>query len=407
MEPERRCGQCGKAIPWGQVECPFCAERGTFFWSFRRETFLLATLATLLLLFVATGFVARLYHAQEQSLAASWHRRGEAELRAGRANAAIEDFRNALVYARDNTQYRLQLAEALAAAGRVEEARNHLLNLREAEPGNGTVNLELARLAKRQGLVPEALRYFHHAIYGEWDDDPIAHRRQARLELSEFLLRSGMKAEAQAELIALANDLPPDPALHAQVGALLLRAGEYDHAAVLFKQALRLQPNLAEALEGAGETYFEMADYHNAQHYLERAVREDPNAPRASSLLETTEGVLGIDPFQRRLSSQERARRTVRAMKQAVARLESCAASRGIPLAGTSAPTPLQQLWARAQEVQPQVRERVLAREPDRIAPTMDLVFEIERAAEQECGTPQGLDQALLLLARGQGGTRP
>jgi len=324
MEQARKCPQCGQVIPWGQVECPFCAERGTFLWSVRRETFLVFTFVVLIALFIATGFAAKLYHAKEDALAKEWYTRGEAELQAGRADVALEHFRNALAYSRDNALYRLRLAPALVAAGRLQEGRAYLLTLWESQPGSGTVNLELARLAMRQRSVSDALGLSHNAIYGEWDADPAKYRREARLELAEFLLGAGEKTQAQSELIALAADLPRDAELHTQVGTLLLRAGEYDQALKLFRQALSLRPNLPTALGGAGEACFELASYREAQRYLERALRQDPHLSRASTLLETTLRVLSINPFERRLT--ERGQRAVRAFEQARARLRDCAA---------------------------------------------------------------------------------
>lgn len=125
------------------------------------------------------------------------------------------------------------------AAGQLAEARNYLLSLWEREPGNGTVNLELAHLAVRQRSEPDALRFFHGAIYGAWDEDATTRRRAARLELVHFLLDSGDNARAQAELIALAAGLRREPELQTQAGELMLRAGGYEPALTLFRQAWR------------------------------------------------------------------------------------------------------------------------------------------------------------------------
>ncbi len=150
MEPERQCPQCGHKIPWGQTPCPFCPGQGGFLWSLRRDTFLLIIFVFHILLFVITGFTVKVYHEVEKGYAQEWYTRGEEDLRAGRAEAAQADFRTALSYSHDDAQYQLRLAQALMATGHSREkgteARNYLLNMLEHEPGNGTVNLELARL---------------------------------------------------------------------------------------------------------------------------------------------------------------------------------------------------------------------------------------------------------------------
>ncbi len=407
MAAERQCPKCGQVIPWGQVECPLCAEHTSYLWSLRRDTFLLLTLLILFLLFVATGFAIRVYHAQEEAIAGRWFARGDAELRAGQASAAVEDFRNALAYSRNNAQYRLQLDKALLASGRLQEAHARLLALWEQEPGNGMLNLELARLAVRQSSVPEALRFYHNAIYGEWEKDPVEQRRAVRLELAQFLLRSGQKAAAQSELIGLAADLPGDAGLETHVGSLLLTSGEYDQALKLFHDALRLNPRQEAALEGAGEANYHLGNYSEADRYLRRALEVNPNLTRAQTLGAIARLILSANPFQSRLSGQERAKRTFRAFQQALGRLLNCAALHEVNLQEGQESSPLQSLYAQAMVVQPDVRISALTGDPDLRATVMDLVFDIENATARECGQPQGLDLALLLLGRAQGGSHP
>jgi tetratricopeptide (TPR) repeat protein len=268
------------------------------------------------------------------------------------------------------------------------------------------VNLELARLAARDHAVSDALRFYHGAIYGEWDDDPVLRRRTARLELVEFLLDAGQKDAARAELIAQAADLPADPALQTKVGNLLLRVAGYDDALKLFRQALREEPHLAPALAGAGECYFQNGDYAHAERYLGRAVQQDPHLTQAAAMLDTAQAVLNLDPFNRRLDNTERARRAVLAFNSAQARLENCSVQRGIDLK-TPGSDPLQALYALAIELQPRAQPRYLSRDSQLLSQVMDVAFEIEQATAHSCGEAQGLDLALLLMAREQGGSRP
>lgn len=406
MDPDRRCANCGQVIPWGQVKCPLCAEHGGYLWTLRRDTFLLLTVLILIVLFVLTGFAARSYHARQRVLGGDWFARGDKDLGAGRAKAAVEDFRTALVYARQNTLYELKLAQALAAAGRLDEARAYLVTLWEREPGSGTVNLELAHLAVRTQSLPDALRYFHGAIYGEWADDPARRRQAARLELAEFLHQIGERSRAQSELIALAADLPDDPQVVTQVGTLLLQNGEHDQALKLFRRALNQNSRLDAALAGAGEVYFEQNNFTEAQRYLSQAVAENPHLSRAADLLEATRLVLSVDPFERHLGDTERAQRTIDAFNQAMSRLEHCAAQRRLDLKAEGSDE-LQKLYTQAVKLQPRLRKSSLDAHSALLFSVMDLVFEIEKVAQRECGEPQPLDKALLLVARAQGGARP
>ena len=404
MQAERRCEQCGQMIPWGEQKCPACGESDRFFWSVSRNELLLLSVLVLIILFSVTTFLVKAYRAKERDLAQQWYVAGERELTAGRAEAAVEDFRSSLVYSRNNPLVELQLAHALAAAGHLHEARAYLLGLWESEPGNGTVNLELARLAADSGAVPEAIKYYHDALYGQWDENPAEHRRRAGLELAEFLLKVGQKAQAQAELIALTADLPRDPALETQVGALLMKAGEYEHAAPLFRQALRLRPNYTPALEGAGVASYEMGNYPDARRYLARAKRLGALSTQAQSLLETATLIQESDPLAPRLSGQERAARALRAFTQSMERLSGCAASRGVSFDNDQQQSDLQKVHALALALQPKVRQRNLVHDSDLVLKVTDMVFEIEKATERACGEPQGVDLALLLLSRVQEG---
>ena len=404
MQVERRCEQCGQLIPWGEQECPMCSENGRFLWSMRRNTLLLLSFLVLIILFVITTFAVKAYRAKERALARQWYVSGERELTAGHAEAALEDFRSALVYSPNDSLVELELAHALAAAGHLPEAHAYLLGLWERELGDGTVNLELARLAADSGSAPEAAQYYHDAIYGQWNDDPAKHRRRGGLELAEFLLSVGQKAQAQAELIALTADLPSDPARETQVATLLLKTGEYEHAAPLFRQALRLRPNYTPALEGAGEASFEMRNYRDARRYLARAKRAGALSVHSQSLLETATLILESDPLAPRLSGQERAERALRAFTQSTERLSGCAAARGVSFENGPQQSDLQKTHALALALQPKVRERNLARDPELLLKVTDMVFEIEKVTERACGEPQGLDLALLLLSRLQEG---
>jgi len=355
-------------------------------------------------LFVITRFAAKLWHSRQGALAEQWRQRAEASLNAGRGEEAVEGFRRALTYSRDNALYQLRLAQALLSAQRADEARPYLLNLWQREPGNGNVNLELARLAARQGDVSEAVRYFHQAIYGVWTEDPESQRREARLEFCEFLLSRKRNDEAQAALIELASDLPKDAGLYTRVGALFLRAEDHQRALETFRQALRLDASHSAALVGAGEAAFHLGNYRIARRYLERAGEQAAAPPRATELLTTTRIILAIDPFQRGLSGAERARRADQAFRQALAHVEQCALDRGEVLDAGAPQTALQAAYARAMTLRPKVRPRALRRDPDLLTNTMEVVFEIEELAARDCGTPTDADLALLLIGRQQGG---
>ena len=366
-------------------------------WLRQRPVMLGLFLVLAIILFLVTSGLARIYRAQREALGTRWFSRGVAELNGKKYDAAVTDFRAALLYSRDNYTYQLNLAEALIGAKRTGQASAYLLNLRDREPEDGLVNLELARIASARGQVQQAVRYYHDAVYAAWSVDEEWKRRDARLELIELLLRTKAEAQAQAELIALAANMGDDPAEQEQIGGLFLRAQDYEHALIAFRLALKSDRRNPAAMAGAGEAAFRLGRYPLAQHYLQMALAGNPNDQQSAERLKTTELVLHMDPFRRQITRAERNAAVVQAFNAAGQRLTTCAMPKSIRPGPAGAQPTLSDQWA---ALKPRITEQDLQENPDLVEPAMDLVFQIERQASIVCGAPSGTDLALLLIAR-------
>lgn len=386
-----------------------------------REPFLLATLIVIIAgFFSVTTFASRAYHHKQEEFGYRWFERGEAALKRSQPRPAVDAFRNALAYSRDNDLYRLRLAQALMAANRPQEARAHLLSLWEKQPGDGTVNLELARLAAQWEDSRQVVRYYHAAIYGVWPDDPLPHRTEARFELSEYLLKHNDIQDAQAELVALAANLPPNDAVgQTRLGELFLRSGLNARSLAAFRTALAAQPNALAALAGAGEAAFRMGDYRTARHYLLPVVAQSPQDRASQELLSISELVIKSDPFERGLRLQERARRTVQDFAIVLAQAGRCpvaapaptssttpATDAGAPAASTASPptaasgtNTFPALLQKAVSMKASVKEQLLLRNPDALYATMDVVYRMENAMPQACAPSTAEEKAMALLA--------
>jgi tetratricopeptide (TPR) repeat protein len=362
----------------------------------KREPLILAVLSALAVLaFLGVGGLSRIYHAQQTALGNRWVTRGEADLKAHRYELAVNEFRTALLYSRDNYTYQLDLAEALVGLKKTNEADAYLVNLWEREPENGLVNLELARIAVQRGKTEQALRYYHNAIYAIWPGDQEVQRRDARLELIEYLLSINAKTQAQAELIALAENLGEDPATHARVGDLFMQAQDYEHALAEYRQSLKLDRHTPVALAGAGHAAFELGRYDLAQRSLEAAVAANPTDTQSAELLKTTELVVQMDPFRRQISVSQRHRIVIQAFNAAGERLKSCPAVDSS--ANGASQQGLAEKWA---SMKPQITEEGLLQNPDLVEQAMNLVFDIERQTSGVCGPPTGMDLALFLISK-------
>lgn len=362
--------------------------------------------------FAAVSHLVARFNANQQSRGRRLYVQGMADLNTGAADRAIEEFRAALTCDRANPQYQLSLGRALRDTGRLDEAESYLESLWQRTPEDGTVNLALARVAARRGSVDDAIRYYHNAMYGVWSTDPDANRRDARLELVEFLLRKSARAQAQSELVALAAFLPPDPTLHLRAADLLAQAQDYPDALAEYERVLRLDHGNPTALAGAGEAASHGGRYRTAQRYLQLAVNAKPQDPALLYLLSSANLILETDPFVRRISDAERNRRIAAAFAKAGERLSACAQQRGVNLAGAGDPSvtsslpsseappalvALESRWMATRRDLPRLRSAGEADLPDAI---MDLVFQIEQQTAEDCGEPQGVDQALLLISR-------
>lgn len=392
----------------------------------RRPSFVIASLSIVALL--AFLFVTRLVHRfgeQQKALARRMFAQGQLEQKSGRPEQAIEDFRVALSYDRENFPYQLNLARALRDNNQPQEARTYLLNLWARTPDDGAVNLALARLAARQGQVEDAIHYYHNAAYGRWDSDADTKRRNAQFELVDFLLNQNAIPQAQAELLNLSATLPTDEDLRLRLAQLFARAQDYEHALAEYRLVLSHHRDNPLALIGAGEAAFHLGRYRTAEEYLASALKIDskispeavPEDEQVRQLHETSNMVLQSDPYDRRLPPKERSRRIHNAFNAAGARLESCAASHGIDVSlapttsntpatstPTNASTDLSTLKKQWSEMKPKVARPNASQASDVLDAAMDLVFQIEQQTQKQCGQGSGMDQALLLLAQNRAG---
>lgn len=376
-------------LSWGTVDVE---TRAAFI---HREIVQLCCLgAVAVAAFFLTRAVAANNSATRMKDAAEWYRQGEQALAAGKANDAVSAFRRATARDRGRKPYVLALAQALARNNDTEAARIALLSLRESAPEDPDVNLALARVAAARRDPTEALRFYHSALYAPWTAERPDARRAIRIELIRFLLAEGQPARADAEVLALASDTPDEAPRHVEVGRLFMQSGDEAHAVDQFDRALRLDPNDADALAGAGVASFRLGRYADALRHLGRAVLTDDTARRARDVAEL---VLSRDPFAARIGPAERRRRLLANVTYADARLTSC-------MTGEDASAPNLELRTARDglaALQPQLKAPTL--DQDAIEAATDAVGRAERVAAQHCGPASALDEALTLIARQHG----
>jgi Flp pilus assembly protein TadD len=396
MDDTSSCAGCGTPLIDGR--CDACDRRreATFV---HREILGLAVLCVLVAAgFVATRAAATANRALRRQDAAAFYDTGERALARGQTGSAIRALRRATAIDRDNRTYRLALAAGLAADHQDDAARQVLLGVREASPEDPEVNVRLARLEARRGDVTGAVRYYQHAVYGSWNGDQSAARREVRIELIRYLLARQQRGRALSELLVLAGDQPDTVTHQIEEGQLLLEAGAAARALERFRQALRVEPANATALEGAGTAAFTVGDYAAARRYL-RAVQ--PASAQVTELLAVAGLVLTRDPLRPRLSLRQRHERVVAGFTRALAALEECA-NRQPAHSGEFA-----SLRSEARALEPELGLDQVRRAPESIDAGVSLIYRIEQTAADLCGLGSAFDRALLLIGRRYESDRP
>jgi len=359
----------------------------------RREIVLLVIIAVAAVpTYLLTRKMADLNRERNAHIAAYWYRQGQRQLKEGKPEEAIASLREATTNDHANRGFAFALAQALGATNRDDEARLALLRLRESAPESPQLNLQLARLSARNHDLPEAIRYYHHALYGLWTGEKVdEQRREVRLELIRLLLDHKDRSSSLAEMLVLSSDSAHTAEEQLQLGRLFMEAGDTSNALQHFALASQLDGRNAAALSGAGEAAFQLGDYTAAQSYLARAVAQNRSAARATQLLEIARLIQSSDPLAAHLPRSEQVRRLTAALAQAVSRVQQCP---------TMATDPLR---SQAETMLPKITPENLREDPELLATGAELVFQIEEKSSQTCGQPVGLDEALLLAGRKHG----
>ena len=413
------------------------------------DTLALVTLfAITALLAVMTNYLYQSYASHQVELANRWLARGEQAMRDGKPQAAIDALSSALAFAPSDRNTEIKLAEALASAGRLQEATVYFNTLLESQQGSGLINLQLARLAARQGNVSQATEDYQRAIYGNWEGDGYVRRRDVRFELIDYLIAHQLLDRARSDLLVAAGNAPEDDiSVQLEIARKMEQAQDPSDALQLYKTILRRHPSLREALDGAGRTAFQMGRYLEAKRYLARAlegpgVDQEPKAVLDESREQLSEAtrLLLLYPSSR-LSLKERSARILADRELAMARLEQCTqersqaqakdsaaasapapavASRGSnPLqslksrfTGQPAATapkqaaapppvdPLQALTARWKQLPAKLKLRDLEEDSDLAQTQIQLIYDTELLTQQLCGAPAGDDALLLKIAQ-------
>ena len=364
--------------------------------------FLSLTLITAVL-FAITLFLFRSFASHRQELAERWSARGRAAISAGHPDQAVVALRTALSYAPDQRSNQLLLAQALGDAGHAEESYNYFLGLWETQPGDGFINLRLARLAAAKKDMQAAINYYRASIYGTWEGDGSERRREVRLELSRYLIARHDLSSARTELLIAGGNAPDDVNVALTIAPLLEQAGAPRDALNYYQKVLAREPANQTALEAAGRLQYGFGNFEEAHRLLEQATREHPvtdsgnsSTPEIETMLANSARILALAP-SKKLPPAERVARILNARDLAKKRFETCSVQSSNP---GGEPSPLQTLASRWTSKEALANRAALLNDSTMQDSVMKLVYDTEVQTNQFCNAATGDDAMLLLLAK-------
>lgn len=371
----------------------------------RDGMFFLALIAVTGVLFAVTLFLFRSFSAHRAALAQSAVAAGREALVEHRPHDAVASLRSAVSYAPNQRENELLLAQALGEEGRTEEAENYFLNLRESQPGDGFINLQLARLARQQNKQQEAVDFYHASIFGDWKGEGDVHRRNVRLELASYFTQQKEFPEAQAELLIAASNARSlaIASLDITLADALLAARDTPNALKLYQKAMMDSPRDPIAYDKAGHLAYRLGDYAHASEWLGRALRERAVNPGSTAdpkgdtetLLKNSERLLLLDP-DLATSRTDRVARELRNRATARHRLDTCIQQFAATSQTSAALQALVARWTASAKLT--TRDAPL-RDPANEDHLKALIGDTEESTARLCGNRSGDDDLLRILA--------
>lgn len=375
----------------------------------RRRLILRDTISLLILflttavVFVLTWLLYRSFTDHEKLLGERWKARGVAALDHGDPQAAVDSLRSALAYV-PSRETEIDLATALAEAGKTQEAFAYFNTLLLSEPGDGMINLQLARLAAKQGNESLAVLRYQSALDGTWQGNGFERRRDVRLEMAGYLISRQRYSQARAQLLIAESNLPEEaPALRTRIAGMLEQAQDLTDALDLYRAVAARRSAPVAALQGAGGVAFDLGMYRVAAQYLGRELADPKSATLPPSVraadeksLQTSQQVLLLFPAPD-LSARARAERILADKKIARTRLTSCSAS------ATAASPQLAPVITQWDQLPAHLTLTRLEQNQDLETTVVQLVYDTETVTAKVCGAPSGDDAVLLRIAKNPG----
>jgi tetratricopeptide (TPR) repeat protein len=209
----------------------------------------------------------------------AWTLAGIAYARLGQGDRAVDALRRAAALAPYREEHWLNLTRELMELSRYAEAISAVQDGLATNPKSYALHLRLGAADLSAGHYAEAETAFRRLVEA---GDPLP---TSYIGLAQVLLRTGRAEEAASELSAAQQKLGATFLISYFQGLSLERAGKRPQAITALDEAIRLNPNSAEARLELGKTELALGRVKEAIVELEEALHLSPGNVQAGRLL--------------------------------------------------------------------------------------------------------------------------
>jgi tetratricopeptide (TPR) repeat protein len=203
----------------------------------------------------------------------------------GHTEEAVEHWRSALQLAPDHIDTLCYMGRALAKLGRKEEAASYLRHALRVEPGSASAHTSFAKVLFDDGKFAEAIRHYLEALRINEQafavQDALTH-----YNVAVAYERLGKLDDAAAHYREALRWDPEYANAYFNLGNTLLARGKYLEAIVQYRKALELSPDVATLHSNLGTALRLVGRIDEAIMHYREALRIDPQLEAARKNLE-------------------------------------------------------------------------------------------------------------------------
>lgn len=198
---------------------------------------------------------------------------------------SVKHYLKALMLERKNMQIYIGLAQSYMHLDNVDKAVETLEKARSIEPNNADVSFEIGKCFMQMGLPCVAAVSLKEAILLDRDN------LEAQMQLGvahELMDETDMALKIYQRVM---EEHPSFLKAYQHKAALLVELKQYQQAAVVFGELLKINPQYYKALLGIGICFDKLGKTSNAIRYYKKFLQLKPNSKNAPDVISRLEHI--------------------------------------------------------------------------------------------------------------------